>query len=258
MFGLKGAYFYLIALQITILKFFKKIYFASNYYNKSLQSKVPVQVYFNPNPFLLSIISPYKKKLFKVEEIDPNNFWLKEEENAQLNERHNFLWLNLINRKTDGKNIKKIIYLWMLRNANFKKKNWNSKTLSSRITSWILNIDIIINNGTFDFKRNFFNSIISQCNHLKKNIRFEKDPLVKVQILTALILSGLAFKEYEENFNIAINELDKFVNSYFDEDGFPLSRNPNDLVFLTRYFLLCNESIKDAQKYIPEFLEKII
>ena len=81
---------------------------------------------------------------------------------------------------------------------------------------------------------------------------------MKVQILTALILSGLAFKEYEENFNIAINELDKFVNSYFDEDGFPLSRNPNDLVFLTRYFLLCNESIKDAQKYIPEFLEKII
>ena len=258
MFGLKGAYFYLIALQITILKFFKKIYFASNHYNKSLQSKVPVQVYFNPNPFLLSIISPYKKKLFKVEEIDPNNFWLKEEENAQLNERHNFLWLNLINRKTDGKNIQKIIYLWMLRNANFKKKIWDSQTLSSRITSWILNIDIIINNGTFDFKRNFFNSIISQCNHLKKNIRFEKDPLIKVQILTALILSGLAFKEYEENFNIAINELDKFVNSYFDEDGFPLSRNPNDLVFLTRYFLLCNEFIKDAQKYIPEFLEKII
>ena len=144
MFGLKGAYFYLIALQITIIKFFKKIYFTSNYYNKSLQSKVPVQVYFNPNPFLLSIISPYKKKLFKVEEIDPNSFWLKEEENAQLNERHNFLWLNLINRKTDGKNIQKIIYLWMLRNANFKKKIWDSQTLSSRITSWILNIDIII------------------------------------------------------------------------------------------------------------------
>ena len=69
----------------------------------------------------------------------------------------------------------------MLRNANFKKKIWDIKTLSSRVTSWILNIDIIINNGTFDFKRNFFNSIISQCNHLKKNIRFEKDPLVKLK-----------------------------------------------------------------------------
>ena len=34
----------------------------------------------------------------------------------------------------------------MLRNANFKKEIWDSETLSSRITSWILNIDIIINN----------------------------------------------------------------------------------------------------------------
>ena len=61
MFGLKGAYFYLIAIQVTFIKFLKKIYFYSNHYNKSLKSKIPSQVYFNPNPFLLSIISPYKK-----------------------------------------------------------------------------------------------------------------------------------------------------------------------------------------------------
>ena len=50
MLGLKGAYFYLIAVLITIIKFFKKIYFTSESYNKSLESKVPLQVYFNPNP----------------------------------------------------------------------------------------------------------------------------------------------------------------------------------------------------------------
>ena len=93
MFGLKSAYFYFVAVQVTFVKFFKKLYFTSNHYNNSLKSKIPSQVYFNPNPFLLSIISPFKKKLFKVEEIDPNNFWLKEEENAQLNERHNFCLL---------------------------------------------------------------------------------------------------------------------------------------------------------------------
>ena len=30
----------------------------------------------------------------------------------------------------------------------------------------------------FEFKKDFFQSIILQCNHLKKNIRFEKDPLI--------------------------------------------------------------------------------
>ena len=32
---------------------------------------------------------------------------------------HNFLWLSLIDRKTDEKNIQKIIYLWMLQIFKF-------------------------------------------------------------------------------------------------------------------------------------------
>ena len=257
MFGLKGAYFYLVAVQITFIKFLKKIYFSTNYYNKSLKTRVPAQVYFNPNPFLLSIISPYRKRTFKINEISPNDFWL-ENKNNNPQDHHNFLWLNLIDRKIDGKNIQKIIYIWMLKFSKFKRKIWESSTLSSRIISWILNIDIIINNGTFDFKKNFFQSIITQCNHLRNNLRFEKDHLKKIEILTALILLGLAFKEYEDSFENSIKELEKFVKSYFDNDGFPLSRNPNDLIFLTKYLLLCAESIKDAQKYVPEFLDIII
>ena len=66
MFGIKSVYFYLIALQITFIKFLKKIYFSSNHYNKSLRSKIPQQATYNPNPFLLSIITAYKKNLLKL------------------------------------------------------------------------------------------------------------------------------------------------------------------------------------------------
>ena len=257
MFGLKSAYFYLAAFQTTIIKFLKKLYFSSNHYNNSLKTKAPLQVYFNPNPFLLSIISPYKKKFFKINEINPNDFWL-ENKNKNITECHNFLWLNLIDRKVDGKNLQKIIYLWILKFSNFKKKIWDTSTLSSRVISWMLNLDIIINNGTFDFKKSLFQTIISQCNHLKKNILFEKDPCKKIEILTALALSGIIFKEYKDNYNIAIKELEKFVGSHFDKDGFPLSRNPNDLIFFTQYILLCYENIKDAQEYMPEFLDEIV
>ena len=257
MFGLKGAYFYLLAIQITFVKSLKKIYFSTKYYNETLKTRIPIQVYFNPNPFLLSIISPYKKRAFKINEINPNDFWLGNKD-IGLEKHHNFLWLNLIDRKIDGKNIQKIIYLWMLKYSKFKRRIWENSTLSSRIISWILNIDIIINNGTFDFKKNFFQSIITQCNHLKNNLRFEKDHLKRLEITTALILSGLAFKEYEDNFKNSIKELENFVKSYFDDEGFPLSRNPNDLIFITKYLLLCIETIKDAQKYVPEFLEIII
>jgi uncharacterized heparinase superfamily protein len=257
MFGIKSVYFYCIALQITFIKFLKRIYFSSNRYNKSLTSQIPAQAHYNPNPFLLSIITAYDKETFKISEVDPNLFWIedKKKESEQL---HNFLWLNLIDRKTDGKNIKKIIYIWMLRNSKYKRKIWETSALSSRIISWILNIDIILDNATFDFKHNFLSNIISQCNHLKKNIKYEKDYLKKIEILVALILSGLIFKEYEDNYKLGIRELEDFVKDFFDIDGFPLSRNPNDLLFSSKYLIFCREIIKDAQKYIPEFLENVI
>jgi uncharacterized heparinase superfamily protein len=257
MFGLKSVYFYLIACQITLIKILKKIYFSSKNYNKSLKTITPQQVYYNPNPFLLSLITKYKNQSFKISEIDPNVFWL-EVEKKNSEQVHNFLWLNLIDRKADQKNLKKIIYIWILKNAKYKKKIWETSTLSARVISWILNIDIILNNSTFDFRKNFLNCIVVQSNHLKKNIRFEKDFSKKIEILTAIILSGLVFKEYEENFQIGIKELEILVKNFFDTDGFPLSRNPNDLIFFLKYLIFCKEAIKDSQNYVPEFLDDII
>jgi len=257
MFGLKSAYFYLVALQVTFVKFFKKLYFSTSHYNNSLNSKTPIQVFFNPNPFLLSLISPYTKKSFNFSEVSPNDFWLNKK-NKKIDQYHTFLWLNLIDRKTDEKNIQKIIYLWIINYSTFKSRIWETSTLSSRVISWMLNVDIIINKGTFEFKKIFFQNIILQCNHLKKNFKFEKDPIKKIEILTALILSGVIFKEYEDNFKIGIKELEKFVNSHFDKDGFALSRSINDLIIFTKYLLLCRENIKEAQRYLPEFLDDII
>ena len=257
MFGPKSVYFYLIACQITLIKFFKKLYFSSKNYNKSLETKTPQQVYYSPNPFLLSIITSYKNHLFKISEINPNIFWL-EDKKKDTDQMHNFFWLNLIDRKADHTKLKKIIYIWMLKNSKYKKKVWETSALSARIISWILNIDMILNNSTFDFKKNFLKCIISQTNHLKRNIKFEKNLSKKIKILTAIILTGVVFKEYEENFNIGIKELETLIKDFFDNNGFPLTRNPSDLVFFAKYLLFCKEVIKDSQKYIPEFLEDIV
>ena len=258
MFNLKSIYFYFLALQITLIKSIKKIYFSSNYYNKSIESKIPQQFYFHPNPFLLSLITNYKRYSFKVSEIDANIFWVKQKNIKEEKELHNFLWLNLIDRKNDGKTLQKIINVWILKHSKYQKNIWESSVLSKRIISWILNVDIILNNNTFDFKTKFLKSIITQTNHLKKNIKFEKDYSKRLEILTALSLSGLVFKEYLDNYNIGIKELEKLVKDYFDNDGFPLTRNPSDLIFFSKYLLLYKECIKDAQQYIPEFLDVII
>ena len=48
------------------------------------------------------------------------------------------------------------------------------------------------------------------------------------------------------------------MKHFFDDKGFPLTRNPCDLLNYTKYFLLIKEVIKDAQKYVPDNLENII
>ena len=252
MLGLKSVYFYLVALIITLVKFFKRIYFSSNHYNKSLITKNPQQVYYNPNPFLLSIITDYKKESFKISEVNPNLFWIENKKKGS-EKLHNFFWLNLIDRKTDGKNIKKIIFIWMLKNSVYQKKTWQTSTLSKRIISWILNIDVILDNATFDFKKNFFKSIISQTNHLKKNIKFEKNYIKKIEILTALTLSGVIFKEYEDNYNLGVKELENFIKNFFDKDGFPLSRNPEDLLYTTKYLVFLKKLLKMLKSMFQNF-----
>ena len=71
----KNVYIYFLSLKKIILKKFIEFFFSTKYYNKSLETVIPQQVYHSPNPFLLSIIKTYKKQSFKINEIDPNIFW---------------------------------------------------------------------------------------------------------------------------------------------------------------------------------------
>ncbi len=258
MFSFKGLYFYFLAIKITITKFLKKIYFTTNYYNKSLKSKIPKQFYFYPNPFLLSSFINYKNFSLKVENVDPETLWNERFSKKDEKNLHDFFWLNLIDRKNNALVIQKIISIWIIKNEKYKKIIWDSTVLSRRIISWILNADIILNNADNVFKKDFLQSIIMQINHLKKNIKFQNNYSKKIEIISAILLSGLVFKEYSDNFDLGIKELEKLVENFFDREGFPINRNPNDLIELSKYLILIKECIKDSQNYIPDYLDEII
>ncbi len=258
MISFKTAYYYILAVKINFIKIFKRIYFTTGLYRKSLISKVPSQFFFFPNPFLMSSFSNYKKFAFQINDLDPDNFWTQNYSHKEKRELHNFLWLSSIDRKDDASTLRKIISLWNQDNLKYKSLIWETSIISKRIMSWILNADIILKNSNFAFKRNFIESIVIQTNHLRKNFKYEIDHQKKIEVITALILSGLVFKEYEENYKYSLNELQKLIETFFDDKGFPLTRSPDDLLNYTKYFLLIKEVVKDAQKYVPETLENML
>ena len=196
MFGFKAIYFYFLAVKILFVRFVKKIYFSTTYYNNSLKTKTPEQLYFYPNPFLLSSFVNQKLFTIKLSKVDIETFWSDFETSKEEEDLNSFFWLNLINRKNDGGALQQIITIWIKNNIKYKNKNWNNLQISKRILAWILNADIILNNADKFFKESFFNSIIFQVNHLKNNLNQENDPAKKIEIISAIILSGLVFKEY--------------------------------------------------------------
>ena len=258
MLKLKAAYFYFLAVKILLIRFVKKIYFSTDYYNNSLKTKLPEQLYFYPNSFLLSSFINQKIFTFKLSKVNINTFWNDFETQKEEEDLNSFFWLNLINRKINGDNIQKIISIWIKNNNKYKKKNWDNLQISKRILAWILNADIILNNADKVFKEKFFNSIIIQVNHLKKNLNDENDPAKKIEIISAIILSGLVFKEYNSNFEKGIKALKYVVEDFFENDGCPVNRNIYDLVQCSKFLILIKECCKDAQEYIPDFLDDIV
>jgi uncharacterized heparinase superfamily protein len=258
MFSFKAAYFYFLAVKIIFIRFLKNIYFSTNYYTKSLKTKLPEQLYFYPNPFLLSSFINQKIFTFKLSKINIDAFWNNFESKKEEEDINSFFWLNLIDRKNDGLIIQQIISIWIKNNIKYKKKNWDNSNISKRILAWILNADIILNKADKNFKEIFFNSIIIQVNHLKKNLSYENDPVKKIEIISAIILSGLVFKEYNSNFEIGIKVLKNTVENFFDDDACPVNRNIYDLVQCSKFLVLIKDCCRDAQEYIPDYLDDLV
>ena len=156
------------------------------------------------------------------------------------------MWLNLIDRKNDGKSIQKIINIWITKYSKYKKNIWDSSVLSKRVISWLLNLDIILNNGMFEFRKNFLDSIISQSNHLKKNIKFEKNYFY-VALFNNKVFGYVRYEKYDLFYKISIS-----LNKNYRKKG--LSQKIIELS--EKMIARCREDGMTGEK-IVELLEKI-
>jgi len=258
MLDLKNAYLYFFSIKKLASKSLKEFFFLTGFYNKSLNSQTPSRLFFQPNPYLLSPLFNHESFIFKISKESTYNFWNKNLSTKEKNSIHNFLWLNLIDRKNEKEIIQKIIKDWISKFNNYKKDIWTENVISKRIIAWLSNSDIILNNTEKNFEKSFLNCLIRQINFVKKNLNTNTLETNKISSIGAVILSGLVFKEYYSNYTNGLKELKKIIENFFDEDGFPKNRNLENLTVFLQYFVLIKEWIKNGQENIPEYLEEII
>ena len=150
---------------------------------------------------MLSSLTNSKNFSLKVTRTDFQDFWTKDKKENQHNSLNNFLWLSLIDRKEDASLIRKIITLWIKNNFSFNRNVWDNSTASLRIISWVLNSDIILNSTNYELQVKFSSINYYAIKSSKKSFYYENDKVIQVEILTSIILTGLVFKEYSNNFD---------------------------------------------------------
>ena len=155
MFGLKNVYLYFLSIKKILIKSLKEIFFQTKFYNNTLNSETPSRFFFQPNPYLLSPLFNHESFKFKISKDNIYNFWDKNFAKEQDNNIHNFLWLNLIDRKNDKEIIQSIIHDWIKNFNVYNKNTWRENIIAKRLISWLSNSDIILDNTKKDFEKNF-------------------------------------------------------------------------------------------------------
>ena len=247
-----SGFFFYINTQI------RKFYLSSKLYNNKISKIDHKTLEYKSSPNLLDCIIKYEGKKKKIEDFYLNSIWTNEKINEKdYKKLHSFFWLFSLDLKSSNKITQSIILNWIENNQNYNPKNWEIDTLSKRIISWLSNSKLSYENSDQIYKEQFNKNIKKQINHLINEI--SRSSLVDDKMIgcSAIILTGLSFKD-EKNLNYGLNLLKKIINSSFDSESFPKSRNIRQLIFYLKYFILIREWLKESQTEIPEYLNEII
>ena len=259
MYRLKSIKLYFFSVFKLFFLSFRNIYFKSNFYNKRLVSNIPDRIFYNPSTYLTASLTSVSNDFYKIANTSPDLLWKANFDNQlKFENLHSFLWLTRLDRKNNKTITKNIIKSWIDIFYNYHPKTWSLEITAKRIIAWLSNTDITLEDADKQYKEKIFQSLIKQSNFLLKNFKSILYESNKIICCAAIILSGIVFKEYEYNYKEGIKELEKIVKNFFDESGFPKSRNPEDVFVCLKYLILIREWFKESQKPIPDFLNDIV
>ena len=256
---LKNSLIYINQFFFLIFSSIRKLYLKSEIYNKKISKINSNYLEYRPSPSLLDSIIKYSNNKKNIKEFSLTNVWSDNKINKKdLKKLHSFFWLFTLDLNSSKKEVQSILQNWFLKNKNYNHESWETDILSKRVISWISNSKITYESSDEIYKNEFDYLIKKQINHLINEIDRSKKIDNKIIGCAAIILGGLSFNDKTKFLEYGLNLLKKIVNSTFNKEGFPKSRNIRQLNFYLKYFILIREWLKESQNDIPEYLDEII
>ena len=243
---------------LNIKKNFRNIYQKSNLYDKKISKVNNKNFEYKPSPHLLSSIVKYQKKKYNIDDFALESMWKSVINSQDYKKLNNFFWFFSLDLKSSKNKTQSIISNWINKNNRFNEKSWDFDLTSKRIISWLSNHQLTYEECNNDFKLKFNYSIKKQANYLLNEINNSNEFENKIIGCAAIILTGLAYNDHKNYLENGLNLLRKIIKSSIDNQGFPRSRNINQLSLYLKYFIIIREWFKESQNVIPEYIDENI
>ena len=243
---------------LSLKNSFKKIYQNSNFYDKKISKVKGNNFEYKPSPYLLSSVIKYQKKKYKIEEFILESIWQNTVNNEDYKKLNNFFWFFSLDLKSSKKEVQSVVVNWINNNYKYNQKSWDFDLTSKRIISWLSNHQLTYEDSDKEYRIKFNHCIQKQANHILNEIKNSTEFENKMIGCAAIILTGLAYQNDKDYLNNGLSLLKKIIKSSIDNQGFPKSRNIQQLSFYLKYFIIIREWFKESQNTVPEYIDETI
>ena len=235
-----------------------KIYQNSSFYDKKISKIFNNNFEYKPSPHLFSSIVKYQKKKYRIEDFALESIWQNDIKTKDYEKLNNFFWFFSLDLKSSKKTVQSLIIKWIDNNNKYNDKSWNFDLTSKRLISWLSNHQLTYEDSDKEYRIKFDHCIQKQANHLLSEIKNSNDFENKMIGCAAIILTGLAYQNNKNYLDNGLNILKKIIKSSINNQGFPNSRNINQLIFYLKYFIVIREWFKESQNTVPEYIDETI
>ncbi|MDA9767813.1 heparinase II/III-family protein [Candidatus Pelagibacter sp.] len=235
-----------------------KIYQNSNFYDKKISKIFNNNFEYKPSPYLFSSIVKYQKKKYKIDDFALESIWQDNIKTKDYEKLNNFFWFFSLDLKSSKKTVQSLIIKWIDNNNKYNDKSWNFDLTSKRLISWLSNHQLTYEDSDKEYRIKFDHCIQKQANHLLSEIKNSNDFQNKMIGCAAIILTGLAYQNNKNYLDGGLNILKKIIKFSINNQGFPNSRNINQLIFYLKYFIVIREWFKESQNTVPEYIDETI
>ena len=182
-----------------MLDIFRRIYLKSFLYDKKISKIFKTNLEYSPSPHFLSSIVKIKTKKFNIDDFSLESVWNNKVNQKQIYKLNNFFWLFSLDLKSSNVSVQSIIKSWIEINYKYNSKSWEFETTAKRLISWLSNSKLTYEESNEQYKKDFSQIVQKQTLHLLNQIDKIYDYKNKLFGTTAIILTGLCYRD-DKNF----------------------------------------------------------